>query len=962
MSHPLSKLTLLGTLVALLWMTMPAHAVKNFKTSRFGNARQVWFEVEDYDERSPDTDQYYPVVDAAGAFGKAITRAGGAGGMIRWTFDISAAGGKGGTWYFWGRIIDPGNTSDYMLVEGDPGDPVIPKGPPFPGGSGAAPFVDADDRIFEGDYGPPWAWGQGWDIEGHTKELRDGENSMYIFHRQGDSTVFWDVFVWTDSPDYVPTDADYQNATPVLPDTATNPSPASGATDVPRDVVLSWSQGDAGTQYDVYVGTSFDAVDQATAATAGIYRGRIDPNTYAIERLAFGQTCFWRVDKVTAAPESKILKGSVWSFTAESYAYPVTTVTATASSAYVMAGQTPAKTIDGSGLNADDQHSNLAADQWLTAMTSKLPAWIQYDFDQVYVIQQMKVWNSNQTTEPFVGFGAKSVLIECSLDGATWTPLNTMEFAQADGSSTYGGFVVDMGAAQAKSVRLTIQSNWSPIGIQATGLSEVRFYYVPVKARLPQPASGATGVSVDALLSWRAGREAASHRICLGTEPNAGDLLDWVNRNSYDPGPLNFGQTYYWQVSEVNEAKTPWIWEGDIWSFSTSEYSVVDDFESYTNESPNRVFQTWIDGWGFSKDDFFPTGNPGNGTGAMVGYDPSFGTIVETVIVHTGDQSMPVEYNNVNQPYYSEVERTWDESQDWTGNGADTLVLWFRGNPVGFLETAPGSITMSGTGADIWNAADEFRFAYKRLSGNGVIIAKVDSLANTDPWAKAGVMIRESLDPDSRYAIVLASPGNGVHFQARLMTAAAAVSDTTAPSVPTAEQLALTTPVWVKLERTGGSFNGFYSTDGVKWTTMTWSPQTINMIGSVYVGLAVTSHNTAAITTAQFSGVSATGGVTGPWETEAVGVAQPANAPASVYVAVQDSAGKTKVIAHPDPAATTLATWQEWRIALSEFSSVGVRLDAVKKLFIGVGDRANPRTDGAGRIFIDDIGVGHPAN
>jgi len=575
----------------------------------------------------------------------------------------------------------------------------------------------------------------------------------------------------------------------------------------------------------------------------------------------------------------------------------------------------------------------------------------------------MKVWNSNQTTEPFIGFGAKTVLIECSPDGTTWTPLNTVEFAQADGSSTYAGFTVDMGAVQAKSVRLTIQSNWSPIGVQATGLSEVRFYYVPVKARLPQPASGATGVSVDTLLSWRAGREAASHQVYFGMDPNAVVLVGTVNQNSYDPGPLNLGETYYWKIGEVNEAKTPSVWEGDVWSFSTSEYSVVDDFESYTNESPNRVFQTWIDGWGFSKDEFFPNGNPGNGTGALVGYDPALGTIMETAIVHGGDQSMPVEYNNVNPPYYSEAERTWDQPQDWTGNGADTLVLYFRGNPVGFLETSPGSVTMSGIGTDIWNAADEFRFAYKRLSGNGLVIAKVESLANTDPWAKGGVMIRESLSPDSRYAIVLASPGNGVHFQARLLNATAAVSDNTAPAVSTPEQNALRTPVWVKLERSGSSFSGFYSTDGVKWTTMSWSPQTINMgAGSVYIGLAVTSHNADAMTTAQFSSVSATGGVTGSWATQAIGVAQPANTAAPIYVAVHDSAGKIKVISHPDPAATTLATWQQWRIALSEFSSAGVKMTAVKKLLIGVGDRSNPKQDGAGRIFLDDIGIGHPAN
>jgi hypothetical protein len=139
---------------------------------------------------------------------------------------------------------------------------------------------------------------------------------------------------------------------------------------------------------------------------------------------------------------------------------------------------------------------------------------------------------------------------------------------------------------------------------------------------------------------------------------------------------------------------------------------------------------------------------------------------------------------------------------------------------------------------------------------------------------------------------------------------------------------------------------------------MAWNPQTIAMSGSIYIGLAVTSHNANAPTTVQFSDVSTTGGVTGSWEVEAIGVAQPANDAAPLYVAVQDSAGKSKVITHPDAAATTLAAWQQWRIPLSDLT--GVKLTAVKKLMIGVGDRANPKQDGAGIVFIDDIGVGHP--
>ena len=93
---------------------------------------------------------------------------------------------------------------------------------------------------------------------------------------------------------------------------------------------------------------------------------------------------------------------------------------------------------------------------------------------------------------------------------------------------------------------------------------------------------------------------------------------------------------------------------------------------------------------------------------------------------------------------------------------------------------------------------------------------------------------------------------------------------------------------------------------------------------------------------------------------QAIGVDQPANDAASLYVAVQDSAGKLKVVTHPDPAATTQASWQAWQIPLSEFNAAGVNLTRVKKLILGVGDRSNPKPDGAGHLFIDDIGVGHP--
>ena len=148
MSHKSAKQITLLVLLALL-PAKPAQAVKNIKISSYKGGHQIWFEAEDFDERNPESNQYFPVVDEAGAFGKAVSRAGGAGGMIRWTFDISKTGGMGGTWYFWGRVINPINQSDWMIVEGDPDDPEIPSGPPFPGTMSTAEFTNEDDRIFD---------------------------------------------------------------------------------------------------------------------------------------------------------------------------------------------------------------------------------------------------------------------------------------------------------------------------------------------------------------------------------------------------------------------------------------------------------------------------------------------------------------------------------------------------------------------------------------------------------------------------------------------------------------------------------------------------------------------------------------------------------------------------------------------------------------------------------------------
>jgi hypothetical protein len=270
------------------------------------------------------------------------------------------------------------------------------------------------------------------------------------------------------------------------------------------------------------------------------------------------------------------------------------------------------------------------------------------------------------------------------------------------------------------------------------------------------------------------------------------------------------------------------------------------------------------------------------------------------------------------------------------------------------VELSPGNIVMNGMGTDIYGTSDEGRFAYKQLSGDGSIIARVDSLTNTNAWAKAGVMIRETLEAGSNWAFVAYTSQNGVRYEARLTTGAEATSDT---PVATDEQIAARAPVWVKLERTGNQFNGYYATDeaGTTWTPMAWNPQTITMSGNVYIGLAVTSHAANVVCGARFSSVSTTGNVTGDWLSVDLGVTQSteSNTFETFYVTLEDSLGNSKIVNHPDIAIIATGDWVGGQFPLTDFA--GVNMASIKKMYIGIGNKTTPAAGGSGKIYIDDI-------
>ena len=166
--------------------------------------------------------------------------------------------------------------------------------------------------------------------------------------------------------------------------------------------------------------------------------------------------------------------------------------------------------------------------------------------------------------------------------------------------------------------------------------------------------------------------------------------------------------------------------------------------------------------------------------------------------------------------------------------------------------TTPGTTTVAGAetiitgnGADIWGTADAFRFHYTPWTGDGIVMARVRSLQEAHAWSKAGVMIRETLDPGSKHMMAIVSASRGLAAQWRPETAGTSLSST---------PLAGSAPAWVAVRRVGHQFYTYYSGDGISWQPLA-PGVTITMPDTVYVGLPVTSHAPGTLTTAVFDDI-----------------------------------------------------------------------------------------------------------
>ncbi|MHC4568543.1 MAG: LamG-like jellyroll fold domain-containing protein [Planctomycetota bacterium] len=550
--------------------------------------------------------------------------------------------------------------------------------------------------------------------------------------------------------------------TTLPPGAASEPSPEDEATDVPRDVVLNWTPGKfapALNGHKLYLSESFDDVNDSVGGIT------LSSNSYTPpQRLDFETVYYWRVNEVNAPPDSTVFPGEVWGFTTEPVGYPIdgVNITATASSQAPQADVGPEKTIDGSGLDENDLHSAEPTEMWLSD-SEPSGAWIQYEFRDVYKLHQMWVWNSNQPFENlFLGFGFRDVTVEYSTDGTNWTALaDVPEFTRAPGADGYAhDTTIDFGGVVAKYVKLTATSNWSGVMPQF-GLSEVRFLYVPLRPREPYPASGAADIPIDVTLGWRAGRESAEHEVSFSSNEQA--VIDGtapvttVTEAAHGPLSLDLGQTYYWQIVEVNNVETPVKWQGNVLGFMTEKYIVVDDFELY-NDIPageldsNLVYMSWVDGFD----------NP-NLNGSTMGYVT--GASMEADNVHSGRLSVPMEYNNTTAPV-SEVTASLTDlpvGSVWTKHSIRTLSLWFSGaaSNTGLLYVKingskvvyDGDPTDLQRGWQVWNI---------ELASFGVDLQNVTTISIGVEGANAtGVLLLDDirLYPFGRQLVTPAEPG-----------------------------------------------------------------------------------------------------------------------------------------------------------------------------------------------------------
>ena len=483
---------------------------------------------------------------------------------------------------------------------------------------------------------------------------------------------------------------------------------------------LSWTPGADAKLHTVYFGDNFDDVNNAVggASQAG--------TTYDPGLLELNKTYYWRVDEYDGVETHK---GDVLSFTT-----------------YAAAG---------TGLRGD-YYSGENFEQFVLTRIDPMVDFIWGDTAPAQGLPTNSFsirWTgdvSAQFTEPYSFYTITDDGLRLWVDGKLIIDNWTLHGDTEDSGT------VDLVAGRSCNIVMEYFENTSGatarLGWQsphtAKQIIPTYLLWPPVKARDPNPLNGAVDVKQTKILKWSAGEHAVSHQVYFGTDPetllnadtgspeykSAASLGD----ESYDPGPLEWDTTYYWRIDEVNDSDPNSPWTGNVWSFTTANFPIVDDFEDY-DVGNNEIWWAWKDGLGYAAHGNEPA-YPGNGTGSAVG-DETTSTYMERVIVHSGRQSMPLSYDNNKQGYskYSEVELTLSDPRDWTEKESGLLSLWFYGNlsndpekiyvAIANITGTPVAVYYDNPAATQIAAWTEWTIELQTFTDQGIDLTNVDRIA-----------------------------------------------------------------------------------------------------------------------------------------------------------------------------------------------------------------------------------------
>ena len=601
------------------------------------------------------------------------------------------------------------------------------------------------------------------------------------------TTYYWRIDEVNETEPNSPWKGDLWSFT-VPPRTAYNPDPADGSKFIGTDVELSWTGGFNSRLHHVYLGDTFDDVNNVTGAL---------PNadaTYTPAALVLDKTYYWRVDEFDG---TQTIKGNVWSFKTMPD-IPVTDPNLICW--WTLEEGSGTRALDWSG---HGNHGDFVGE----------PKWVVDGYDGAAL-------NFDGTGESVISRFADE----------TWTSFTVALWAKADAllqsnnssicatnDTTAGGFQFSFNAtnsyqyhADVDQVMGSASLNWVHLAVAYDGITATAYYNGDFIATFTPSAIDlvvnkfAIGVNRaednwfdgsvdefrvynraltqeevqlamrgDLMLAWNSspshgsllnlrdagplsfspGDKASEHDVYFGTDKDAvsnADASDTTGVYRGRQGSTSYNATqdvewgggpYYWRIDEFNTDGS--VSKGKIWSFSVADFIGVDDFESYNdiNEGEpgsNRIYLAWADGYD----------NPAI-NGSVVG-DPNGPPFAERTIVHDGSQSMPFAYDNAVGK--SEATLTLTSNRDWTSEGVSTLVIWYIGDAANAPETM--YVVLNGTAgvdndnpdaalADEWT---EWRIDLTRFADQGINLTNVNTITlgfgnRTNPVAGGAGMV-----------------------------------------------------------------------------------------------------------------------------------------------------------------------------------------------------------------------------